>query len=122
MFPAASAANTRSPILIEDMGVAPTDSTLTVSDPAKQPFVSLDVSGVANFFTESALGAGVVGASRDACDGAVGVKGAALDVCDGAVGVKGAALDACDGAVGVKGAALDVCDGAVGVKGAALGV
>jgi hypothetical protein len=32
----ASAAKTRSPVLMSEIDVAPTDSTLTVSDPAKQ--------------------------------------------------------------------------------------
>jgi hypothetical protein len=38
----ASAAKTRSPVLMSEMDVAPTDFTLTVSDPAKQDFESLD--------------------------------------------------------------------------------
>jgi hypothetical protein len=81
-----------------DIGIAPTDSTVRVSDPAKQPFVSLGVSGVACFFTEESplmLGAGVVSAS---------VEGVSIGFGDGVVCVEGATLDS--GGVAVEGAIL----------------
>ena len=65
---------------MRDIGVAPTDSTVTVSDPAKQSFLSVDDSGVVCCFMESGLmlGPGVDGPTLDMDDGAVCIEGPTL--------------------------------------------
>ena len=123
VLPAESAANTRSPILIQDMGVAPTDSTVTVSDPAKQPFLSVDESGVLSCFTGSALmlGAGVVDASLGFDDEVVCVEGVTTGFGDGVVCVEGSTTGFGDGVVCVEGATTGFGDGVVSVEGSTTG-